>query len=248
MDKTHSSPEISVVIPAYNEEKLIGKCLEALAQQSFPPDNYEVIVVNNASTDHTAEIVHSFAPNFPHLTLIHEPDHDISVARNSGFKKARAIIIASTDADTQVPSDWLEQIWTEFERNEMLAGLTGTYRYSGKSRLFNTLSTAIMKVADNTHRLLTGSFPFRGANFAVKKKLWAMAGGFTPHFGVLEDIDLSLRVGRLGKINYLADLVVSTTYRRFQGRFFKQLAVWTKAYLGRVIFKSNKKVYWEPVR
>lgn len=104
-------------------------------------------------------------------------------------------------------------------------------------------------IADYLHRILTGSFAFRGVNFAIRKYVWKKAGGFNTKLSALEDVDLSLRVRKIGKIKYLPDLVVKTSYRRFEGRFFRQLTKRAKAYYYRVIAKnSDKYADWDTIR
>src|ERR1035437_9820650 len=88
--------KVSVVIPAYNEEKYIGACLDSLMDQKEKPD--EIIVVNNNSTDNTAKIVKKYP-----VRLINEEQQGMIPARNRGFNEAKFEIIARTDADTILP-------------------------------------------------------------------------------------------------------------------------------------------------
>ena len=99
---------ISVIIPARNEEKTIGQCLESLAQMNFHANDFEVIVVDNGSTDRTEEIAKSFAARL-HLTVLKKKDGNISAMRNWGARSARGRVLAFTDADCVVPSDWLSR-------------------------------------------------------------------------------------------------------------------------------------------
>ena len=95
--ETPGEPHLSVVIPAYNEEQYLPACLRALRQQKDAPP-FEVIVVDNASTDSTACIAGQFGAH-----VVAEPRKGVARARQSGFEAARAPIVASTDADTIVP-------------------------------------------------------------------------------------------------------------------------------------------------
>ncbi|HEX8932548.1 MAG TPA: glycosyltransferase family A protein, partial [Patescibacteria group bacterium] len=99
--------KISVIIPAYNEEKYIGACIESLLKQNRLPD--EIIVVNNNSTDQTAAI----ASQYP-VKVINEKEQGITPARNRGLNEAQYDIIARTDADTILPPDWIEKIKKHF--------------------------------------------------------------------------------------------------------------------------------------
>ncbi|MEK7498170.1 MAG: glycosyltransferase [Patescibacteria group bacterium] len=242
------NPAVSVVVPAYNEEKTIQKTLYSLTKQGTKVP-FEIVFVDNNCTDNTADVVKPFFKNLERLKIICETKQGIGAARESGFKNSESEIIASTDADSLVPQDWISKIFDEFWKDKNLIGVVGTYVFESKSKVFNLVSKGIMMFADYIHKLLTGSFAFRGINFAVKKEAWKKAGGFNTKISALEDVDLSLRVGKLGKIRYLSNLVVTTSYRRFEGRFLKQLTKRAKAYFYRVIAKNSEKhTDWEHVR
>ena len=98
--------KISFVIPAYNEEGYLGECL-ASVRRELARGRYdaEVIVVNNASTDKTAEIARSF----PGVIVVDEPKKGLSQARHSGFAASSGDLIANVDADTILPKGWLDE-------------------------------------------------------------------------------------------------------------------------------------------
>ncbi len=96
---------VSVIIPAHNEEKVLGLCLDSLARMDYPAQCFEVIVVDNGSTDRTKEVAESFAPRLNLKVL--EKEGKISAVRNCGARTARGEIFAFTDADCEVPKDWL---------------------------------------------------------------------------------------------------------------------------------------------
>ena len=99
---------ISVVIPAYNEEENITKSLGAFLGQTTKL-SYEIILVDNASTDKTVEIAAKYVGKLP-LKIIKENKKGRGPARRAGFTKAKGDIIFSTDADAQVPPDWIEKL------------------------------------------------------------------------------------------------------------------------------------------
>lgn len=85
----------------------------------------EVIVVDNASSDGTAEIVKSF----PGVVLVEEPTKGIVHARNGGFEESTSPLVANLDADTEMPVGWIERVLTEFERDPELVALSGPSVY-----------------------------------------------------------------------------------------------------------------------
>ena len=97
-------PVISVIVPVWNDHKRIGQCIEALKRQSLHPDLFEIIVVDNGSTDSTVSVVLSY----PGVTLLHEPKPGSYAARNTGLAYARGEYAAFTDSDCIPQRDWLE--------------------------------------------------------------------------------------------------------------------------------------------
>lgn len=97
---------VSVIIPARNEERTLGQCLESLARMNFPAADFEVIVVDNGSNDRTKEIAQSFSVKL-NLTVLEKKDGNISAVRNWGARVARGRVFAFTDADCTVPPNWL---------------------------------------------------------------------------------------------------------------------------------------------
>src|SRR5258708_19426498 len=97
---------ISVLVPAYNEEKLLGSCLESLAVQNPLPD--EIVIVDNASTDRTPEIIKEFIANHPELnvTAVYETKKGAPAAREAGWRAAHGDVIVMTDADETFPFAW----------------------------------------------------------------------------------------------------------------------------------------------
>ena len=98
-------PRISVIIAAYNAAATLEDCLTSLTQLTYP--DYEVIVVNDGSTDATGEIAERFAAADPRFRVVHTPNGGLSAARNVGLAEARGEIVAYTDADCRADPDWL---------------------------------------------------------------------------------------------------------------------------------------------
>ena len=102
----------SVIVAFLNEEQYIEQCIKSLVRQDFSRSEYELIFVNNGSTDASAEIV----SHFPEISLIQENKKGAYAARNRGLKEARGEIIAFTDADCAVSKNWLMQIYQGMQR------------------------------------------------------------------------------------------------------------------------------------
>jgi len=201
---------ISVVIPAYNEEKYIGRCLEALLTQTYPRDQFEIIVVDNNSTDRTAAIASGMG-----AIVIHEPRKGIGQARQTGALAARGEIIASTDADTVVPPNWLERIACRFAAEPDLGGLYGPVRHIDGSDFAKaymvTVMPLLMHVTDRINKPC-----FSGNNFAVRRDKFMQVGGYNTKLVAAEDVDLSIRMSKITRLQFDPTFVAYTSARREQ--------------------------------
>lgn len=203
---------ISVVIPAYNEEKYLGRCLAALARQTYPANRFEVIVVDNNSTDATAEIAQRYG-----VRVIAEPRKGVAYARQAGFAAARGAIIASTDADTVVPPFWVARIAAHFQANPALGAAYGPVYWPDGRRIEQLLVrypvTWGLWASNRVRRSL-----WWGSNFAVRREVFWAAGGFPVQWGAGsgEDTELARRVRRIAPVRFDPDLVVHASSRRMR--------------------------------
>lgn len=197
---------ISVVIPAFNEEKRIAACLKSIASQTYKP--YEVIVVDNNSTDKTVQIAKDLG-----VMVIVEKQQGVTYARNCGFNSAKGEVIARTDADTIVPSNWLERINDHFEKDPKLEAVSGPAIFG--LRFFTPIVRLLVFEAN---KRIFGHYGLYGPNFAIKKSAWERVKDEVcmDDERVHEDTDLSIHVGKAGKIGYDPKLKVKTSARRLR--------------------------------
>ena len=112
--------QVSVIIPAFNAAANIETCVRSVQAQTFPP--CEIIVVNDASTDHTAEIV----AGLRNVSLVNmKRNGGAGAARNAGVELAQGDIVAFTDSDCVAPNTWIELIVAEFEADPELGVVGG---------------------------------------------------------------------------------------------------------------------------
>jgi len=211
---------LSVVIPAFNEERYLSACLWALREQTYPADRYEVIVVDNASTDATADIARQFG-----VRVIHEPVKGIARARQAGFEAAQGQVIASTDADTVVPPLWLARIATHFTRDPELGGICGpVYWPDGRPYERLIMRYPITWTLALSNRV--GRSWWVGSNFAVRAQVfWQVDGfrGFDPSRLLGDDLYLSAQVSRVARVLFDPDLAVHTSARRVREGYLNYL-------------------------
>ncbi len=197
---------ISVVIPAYNEEKRIASCLKSIFNQSKAP--FEVIVVDNNSTDDTVMIAKEFG-----VKVIEEKRQGVTFARNTGFDAAMGDVIARTDADTVVSSNWIERINNHFENDPTLDAISGPAVFGSR-----ILSPIVKLLVFEANKKIFGHVCMYGPNFAIKKSAWNRVRSEVclDDEKVHEDLDISIHVGKSGKIGYDSKLKVRTSARRLR--------------------------------
>ena len=109
-------PEISVIVCTYNRHELLGRCIEGIAAQSADPTRFELIVVDNNSTDATPGVVEGFASRMPNVKYAFEAMQGLSRARNRGIEEAAAPAVIFLDDDGIPYPDWAEKFMEAFER------------------------------------------------------------------------------------------------------------------------------------
>lgn len=204
----------SVIVPAHNEEKYIGKCLEAIrsAAEAAAPDRVQVIVVANRCTDKTGEIAKSFGAE----VLINE-DKCISSIRNSGVKAAQGSIIVTIDADSMMTEGSLKEIKAMLESGKFIGGGTrAKFDRMSMGMFFSAMYVAanIMPVMVKNKAALTGGM------FWFYKKDFETIGGFDESYVSLEDLDFAARLNKLGvsrgqKYGTLRRSYIVTSSRKF---------------------------------
>lgn len=212
-----NSMKVSVVIPAYNEEKYIRKCLESIAQQIEKPD--EVIVVDNNCIDNTVEIAQKFR-----AIIVKEKKQGMIHARNAGFDAAQYEIIARTDADAILPSDWILKIKEHF-KNQSLGALSGPsyyYNLPKKLQVSQFPSLYFFKIIS----FLIKTDCLFGPNMILKKSVWEKVRKEVclNDKKVHEDIDLTIHIRKYTKIKFDSKLIVRTTRTRW-GQISTEYAV-----------------------
>ncbi len=203
-------PRFSVVIPTYNRKALLRRCLEAALGQDYP--DYEVIVVDDGSTDGTGEMVRR---EFPQVRYIRqEPNRGPAAARNRGIEAATGEIVAFTDDDCVVPRDWLTRLLEGFRRYPDVAGVGGFQDPPETLISDNPIARAehtrrLQRWGEQAFREVTGGAEVPGLgtnNVAYRRDVLLQVGGFDEGFPVAagEDADLKLRIAQAGyKLLYI---------------------------------------------
>jgi cellulose synthase/poly-beta-1,6-N-acetylglucosamine synthase-like glycosyltransferase len=181
---------VSVIIPALNEEDVIARSLNALTQQTFPRTSFEVILVNNGSTDCTLEIARGFEKAL-NLTTIHKRGAHISALRNLGVASSKGAFIAFLDADCIAPSRWLSQA-VELLQSDASVVIGARYTIPEDS---SWLARAWYQDQHTLH----GSVSYvPGGDLLLSRATFERVGGFDETIETNEDAEFCQRASRLG--------------------------------------------------
>lgn len=236
-----NKPLISVVIPAYNEEKYLGNCLQSLKEQTFPSAEVEVIVVDNNSTDGTSTI----AKNFP-VRLVKETTQGYVYSLNRGMEEAKGEIVAVTDADTILDKGWLTVINNSF-KDRQVVGITGEVIPQGKTLLLVYLGkiiyTLFLKITFGL-----GKPNLTGFNLAVRKSAYEKVGGLNLKYQMSPDVELGLKLTKVGKVKFISQMRVYGSMRRWEKNPVKTLWQYSLGYFNTLWFKKKPEVEQEVIR
>ncbi len=186
-----NAPEISVVIPAFNASATLGHCLSALAEQADPHPDFEVILVDDGSTDDTAAIARAAGVRVECVAHAGR-----AAARNHGAHVARGSILLFTDSDCEPRSDWVARLSEPFA-DPTVAGARGVYL----TRQGSLVARFVQLEYEDKYRRLK---PLQTIDFvdtysaAYRRELFLAHGGFNPSFRFDEDQELSFRLASQG--------------------------------------------------
>lgn len=223
--------DVSVVICTYNRCDQLDRALTAVLSQGKDVA-YEVIVVDNNSSDATADVVAGKLGHYPNLRYVFEGRQGLQFARNTGVSAAQAPIIAFTDDDVHVGSDWVATIKRAFDEHpdiDMIGGRVRpiwpeaipswiTPRQLGPFALGERGDEPIRVSAENAAPCLVG------ANFAFRRTVFERVGLFDPAYPRSQDREIQLRLWRAGGVGlYLPTLTIAVEIprERLTKRYFR---------------------------
>jgi len=208
-------PTVSILIPVYNEEEMLPFCLDSLMALDYPEELLEFIIIDNHSTDTSAEIIRKYPVRY-----VFEPRKGRSAARNAGLKIASGDIIAFTDADCVVGRHWIRNLVKGFSSPNVggCGGSTLSYRPG------NTIEKAFYWFQkyqnqddgnDDTNEENYFTEPlFATCNLACRRELFSQIGSFDEHFAAGEDTDLIWRINLKGhQLRHMRNAVVFHKHR-----------------------------------
>lgn len=219
--------ELSVVLPCHNSAATIREQLEALERQEWP-GGWELIVVDNKSTDESMNIVRAFSERIPRLRLVQANERlGQPYAMNVGIGMASGGSVAFVDADDVVGDGWLLALGAALETAEFVAS-----RHS--ARTLNPDWLMRIRGDRQTEALQTIWYPpylphAGGCGLAARRTLLQQAGGFDETLPYLHDTDLCFRLQRNGaSLTFAKDAVVHIRHHEHAGAMFRQARHWAR--------------------
>lgn len=211
---------ISVIIPAYNREHYLDLCLTSLFKQNFSSSKYEVILINDNSTDNTKKLLEKYSKQYVNLNVINNSNKKGSdYARALGIKNANADIIVFTDSDCILPSDWLSKIAKKFENRKVLC-VQGTQKCEGKWGKF-------MHEGEKSLQILKKKRALDTKNLAIRKNL-IVKYPFNKTLSNTGDYELGQRLSKDIIIHYDSNITVKHVCDNFSSSI-KRGERWGKA-------------------
>ena len=239
---------ISLVIPAYNEEKYLGACLEHAIKNSRGM-LHEIIVVDNASTDRTPEIARSF----PGVTLVQESSKGLTKARECGYKNSTGDILAYIDADTQMGEQWIDVLISEFNHAQTsgknLACLSGPHLYYDFSKWQRFWASFFWYILALPTYWIVGYMTL-GVNFAIRRDVLEKMNGFDTSISFYgEDTDIARRASEFGKVKFLMKFYMPTSGRRLNNYgLLKMFWIYSINYLSEAFLRRPVTQEYQDIR
>jgi len=181
----------SVIVPVFNGAQTLGACLDALSAQTIDGDDYEIVVVDDGSTDGSAEIARQYD-----VTLVRQEHAGPGAARNRGVQEAGGRLFLFTDADCVPTPNWIEQMLAPFADPDV-GGVKGVYRTRQPSLVARFAQAEYEEKYDRLGRMEQIDFVDTYAA-AYRRDVFASQGGFDPEFLRNQDQEFSFRLARAG--------------------------------------------------
>jgi glycosyltransferase involved in cell wall biosynthesis len=197
--------DLSVVVPAFNEEKRIRACLASIAAQRTQR-SYELIVSDSGSTDRTATIAREYTDK-----VVVCEERGTARARNEGAKLARGDILVFIDSDTTLLPEYIDTVARAFKDPRLLAA-SCAFKFTRRSPKF-----LAAEYVTNSYYLLRSAFhaaTLPGFNVCIRREAFEKLGGF--RLCHLEDLDMSIKLRKMGRTKYLPGRMAVTSSRRLE--------------------------------
>jgi poly-beta-1,6 N-acetyl-D-glucosamine synthase len=238
--KLKSFPKISILVPAFNEEKTIKNCIKSLQKLDYP--NFEIIIIDDGSSDNTFEV----ASQFKSVKVLQQKNQGKPNALNNGILHSSGEIILTVDADTELERLALKSIANRFTNNNKLGAVAGNVKVKKESTLLNTIQSAEYATGINLVRkgqsVLGSVMVVPGPVAALKKEAVEKIGYFSDDT-FAEDFDITAKILKTGyKIEYEEKSLAYTDTPKNIEDLIKQRRRWYRGMLQ--VLDKHKDMYF----
>lgn len=193
-----NSPKVSIVLPSYNGARFLNKSVESIINQSFT--DWELVIVDDCSTDNTLKIAKSFAKRDPRISVIHnEPNKKLPASLNVGFDAARGEYLTWTSDDNIAKKNWLSTLVDYMDKNPDVDMVAATMDYIDEDGKF------LFKTLPQKSPIALGYKCNVGAAFMYRRKIADVVGKYDEDAFCAEDYDYWCRVALAGRLDYIPD-------------------------------------------
>jgi len=211
MAKIKDNPTVSVIMPTYNRAHLLGRAIQSVLDQTY--QHFEIIVVDDGSTDNTEEVVKSFGDERIRYIRLRENSGTSAAPRNTAIRAARGEYIALQDSDDEWLPEKLEKQLKLFENTPPKVGVvyTGFWKIKGDKKIYIPSSQQIKKEGDIHNELLKGNF-VSGPVALIKKECFKRAGMFDEELPQYMDWEMWIRISKYYHFKYVDEPLARSYY------------------------------------
>ena len=231
--KAKNFPFVSIIINVWNEEKAIGKTLKSVLALDYPKNRYEIIVVDDGSTDRTYERAKIFSRSLPRVRILRKKNGGAASAKNFGIKHAKGEIVATLDADSFVSPDCLKKMIGYFEDKEVYSVTAALNVYKPKGFLQNLQwAEYVMGIFLRKAFSLADALHVIPGPFSLFRKKFFKKHGYFDEGNITEDTEIAMRIQTKGyKIKNSISANVYTILPNSYWALMKQRIRWYYGFL-----------------
>lgn len=209
----NQSMKISLIVPAYNEQKYIGLLLDSVLGQTRLPD--EIIICDNNSTDDTVKIIKRYQSSLP-IKIVSEPKKGIRFTVEKAWHSSSGDLVIRTDADCVLPSNWIKNYEQLFTRSPELSAAGGSFLASDGNIIVKILTPFVVELNQLLLFLIKGHIVLFGGNFAIRRTALEAINGYYSDVAMVQDDVLISKKLKQHNLNYkLVFNFCFTSIRRF---------------------------------
>ena len=246
-NNTTNTPAVTVIVPVYNAEISLEKCIKSILDLDYPKDRLEIIFIDNNSTDASLSILEKYKDR---IKVLNEKKQGAPAARNKGIKEASHEIIAFADADCEVDKEWLKKLVEVLAKNQNISAVGGKIL---SKKPCNDIERYGEIIHDNEKAINFYDPPYiASGNMAIKKSLIIKVGMFDEEIVRSEDLDMFFRLNSIGyRFKYTPEAVVFHQNEKTLMGLLREGFVhglWSVKVIKKHKdgeFKHRKKVFWK---